>query len=168
MDHSGPKHLNMKLTRSKFENLVQDLIKKTVGPCQKAIQDAEVSKSDVGEVILVGGMTRMPKVQQTVQEIFGRAPSKSVNPDEAVAIGAAIQVCGVVRVTEANVWRNVCSVSLFLGRCVSWGRYRRSFIGCNAAVIRNRDTRGCVYEVNHAQHYHSNQEKPGKLLTELL
>lgn len=91
MDSSGPKHLNMKLSRSKFENLVQELIKKTVGPCQKAIQDAEVSKSDVGEVILVGGMTRMPKVQSTVQEIFGRAPSKAVNPDEAVAIGAAIQ-----------------------------------------------------------------------------
>jgi len=91
MDQSGPKHMNLKLTRSKFESLVEDLIKRTVGPCQKALQDAEVKKSDIGEVILVGGMSRMPKVQSTVQELFGKAPGKSVNPDEAVAIGAAIQ-----------------------------------------------------------------------------
>ncbi|XP_014811264.1 PREDICTED: stress-70 protein, mitochondrial [Calidris pugnax] len=91
MDASGPKHLNMKLSRAQFEGIVADLIKRTVAPCQKAMQDAEVSKSDIGEVILVGGMTRMPKVQQTVQDLFGRAPSKAVNPDEAVAIGAAIQ-----------------------------------------------------------------------------
>lgn len=91
MDSSGPKHMNLKLTRSKMESLVGDLIKKTVSPCQKALQDAEVSKSDIGEVLLVGGMTRMPKVQSTVQEIFGRQPSRAVNPDEAVAVGAAIQ-----------------------------------------------------------------------------
>ncbi|CAF94902.1 unnamed protein product, partial [Tetraodon nigroviridis] len=91
MDASGPKHLNMKLTRAQFENIVADLIRRTVAPCQKAMQDAEVSKGDIGEVLLVGGMTRMPKVQQTVQDLFGRTPSKSVNPDEAVAIGAAIQ-----------------------------------------------------------------------------
>uniref|UniRef100_A0A669F414 Heat shock protein 9 n=1 Tax=Oreochromis niloticus TaxID=8128 RepID=A0A669F414_ORENI len=91
MDASGPKHLNMKLTRAQFEGIVADLIRRTVAPCQKAMQDAEVSKGDIGEVLLVGGMTRMPKVQQTVQDLFGRAPSKSVNPDEAVAIGAAIQ-----------------------------------------------------------------------------
>uniref|UniRef100_A0A9J7Y2E7 Stress-70 protein, mitochondrial n=1 Tax=Cyprinus carpio carpio TaxID=630221 RepID=A0A9J7Y2E7_CYPCA len=91
MDASGPKHLNMKLSRSQFEGIVADLIRRTVAPCQKAMQDAEVSKSDIGEVLLVGGMSRMPKVQQTVQDLFGRAPSKSVNPDEAVAIGAAIQ-----------------------------------------------------------------------------
>uniref|UniRef100_A0A7I2V2S7 Stress-70 protein, mitochondrial n=1 Tax=Homo sapiens TaxID=9606 RepID=A0A7I2V2S7_HUMAN len=91
MDSSGPKHLNMKLTRAQFEGIVTDLIRRTIAPCQKAMQDAEVSKSDIGEVILVGGMTRMPKVQQTVQDLFGRAPSKAVNPDEAVAIGAAIQ-----------------------------------------------------------------------------
>ncbi|XP_046333456.1 stress-70 protein, mitochondrial-like [Haliotis rufescens] len=91
MDSSGPKHMNLKLSRSKFETIVDGLIKRTVGPCQKALQDAEVKKSDIGEVILVGGMTRMPKVQETVQELFGRTPSKSVNPDEAVAIGAAIQ-----------------------------------------------------------------------------
>ncbi|XP_044136877.1 stress-70 protein, mitochondrial [Bufo gargarizans] len=91
MDASGPKHLNIKLTRSQFEGIVADLIKRTISPSQKAMQDAEVSKSDIGEVLLVGGMTRMPKVQQTVQDLFGRAPSKAVNPDEAVAIGAAIQ-----------------------------------------------------------------------------
>ncbi|CAH0754520.1 unnamed protein product [Bemisia tabaci] len=91
MDASGPKHMNLKLTRSKFESLVADLIKRTVAPCQKAIQDAEVGKSDISEVLLVGGMTRMPKVQQTVQEIFGRQPSRAVNPDEAVAVGASVQ-----------------------------------------------------------------------------
>lgn len=91
MDASGPKHMNLKLSRSKFESIVDGLVKRTVGPCQKALQDAEVKKSDIGEVILVGGMSRMPKVQSTVQDLFGRAPSKSVNPDEAVAIGAAIQ-----------------------------------------------------------------------------
>uniref|UniRef100_A0A1W7RAB7 Heat shock 70 kDa protein n=1 Tax=Hadrurus spadix TaxID=141984 RepID=A0A1W7RAB7_9SCOR len=91
VDSSGPKHLNIKLTRAKFESLVQDIIKKTIEPCKKAMQDAEIKKTDVGDVILVGGMTRMPKVQDTVQEIFGRMPSKSVNPDEAVAVGAAIQ-----------------------------------------------------------------------------
>jgi len=91
MDQSGPKHMNMKLTRSKFESIVGDLIRKTVEPCNKAMKDAEVSKSDIGEVILVGGMSRMPKVQDTCKDIFGRNPSKSVNPDEAVAMGAAIQ-----------------------------------------------------------------------------
>merc|ERR1712209_141596 len=91
MDATGPKHMNLKLTRAKFEQIVGDLIKKTVEPCLKAMKDAEVSKSDISEVILVGGMSRMPKVQDTCKEIFGRAPSKSVNPDEAVAMGAAIQ-----------------------------------------------------------------------------
>ena len=91
MDASGPKHMNLKMSRSKLEGLVGDLIKRTIAPCQKAMQDAETSKSDIGEVLLVGGMTRMPKVQSTVQEVFGRQPSKAVNPDEAVAVGAAIQ-----------------------------------------------------------------------------
>merc|ERR1719308_722152 len=91
MDASGPKHMNMKLTRAKFEQIVGDLIKKTVDPCLKAIKDADVNKSEIGDVILVGGMSRMPKVQEVVQNIFGRAASKSVNPDEAVAMGAAIQ-----------------------------------------------------------------------------
>ncbi|XP_063715713.1 stress-70 protein, mitochondrial-like [Symsagittifera roscoffensis] len=91
MDASGPKHMNMKLTRSQFESIVEPLIKRTIEPCKKALKDADVTKSEVGEVILVGGMSRMPKVQSIVSEIFGRQPSKSVNPDEAVAVGAAIQ-----------------------------------------------------------------------------
>ncbi|KHJ42572.1 chaperone protein DnaK [Trichuris suis] len=91
MDASGPKHMNVKLTRAKYESLTSDLIKRTIDPCKKAIHDAEVKASDVGEVLLVGGMTRMPKVQETVAEIFGKKPSKAVNPDEAVAIGAAVQ-----------------------------------------------------------------------------
>ncbi|XP_063911843.1 heat shock 70 kDa protein cognate 5-like [Zophobas morio] len=91
MDASGPKHMNLKLSRSKFEGLVGDLIKRTVQPCQKALKDAEVAKSDIGEVLLVGGMTRMPRVQSTVQDIFGKQPSRAVNPDEAVAVGAAVQ-----------------------------------------------------------------------------
>ncbi|XP_050535538.1 stress-70 protein, mitochondrial [Daktulosphaira vitifoliae] len=91
VDSSGPKHLNMKLTRAKFEGLVGDLIKRTTGPCQKAVKDAEIKTSDISDVLLVGGMTRMPKVQSLVQEIFGKQPSKAVNPDEAVAVGAAVQ-----------------------------------------------------------------------------
>lgn len=91
MDQSGPKHMNLKLSRAKLESLVDDLIKRTIGPCRKALQDADVKQADIGEVLLVGGMSRMPKVQSVVTDLFGRAPSKSVNPDEAVAIGAAIQ-----------------------------------------------------------------------------
>jgi len=91
MDSSGPKHMNYKITRAQFENLVAHLIKRTIEPCKKAIKDADVKTTDINEVILVGGMTRMPKVQQTVQELFGKSPNKSVNPDEAVAMGAAIQ-----------------------------------------------------------------------------
>jgi len=90
-DQSGPKHLNIKLTRAKLESICEDLIKKLVAPCKTALKDAGMSASDVDEVILVGGMTRMPAVQAKVQEIFGKAPNKGVNPDEVVAIGAAIQ-----------------------------------------------------------------------------
>ena len=90
-DATGPKHLNIKLTRAKLESLVEDLIDKTVEPCKKAMADAGVSPSDISEVILVGGMTRMPKVQEKVKEIFGKEPHKGVNPDEVVAVGAAIQ-----------------------------------------------------------------------------
>lgn len=95
-DASGPKHLNLKLSRAKLENLVEDLIERVVGPCRTAIKDAGLSASDIDEVILVGGMTRMPKVQEKVKEIFGKEPHKGVNPDEVVAIGAAIQG-GVLR-----------------------------------------------------------------------
>jgi molecular chaperone DnaK len=90
-DQSGPKHLNMKITRAKFESLVMDLIDKTIEPCRIAIKDAGVKASDIADVILVGGQTRMPKVQEKVKEFFGREPRKDVNPDEAVAVGAAIQ-----------------------------------------------------------------------------
>jgi molecular chaperone DnaK len=90
-DAQGPRHLAVKVTRAKFESLVEDLIEKTVGPSKTAIKDAGVSLSDISDVILVGGMTRMPKVQDKVKEIFGKEPRKDVNPDEAVAIGAAIQ-----------------------------------------------------------------------------
>ncbi|RLB42998.1 MAG: molecular chaperone DnaK [Deltaproteobacteria bacterium] len=95
-DASGPKHLNMKLTRAKLEALVDDLIEKVVEPCNIALKDAGLTADQIDEVILVGGMTRMPKVQQKVKEIFGKEPSKGVNPDEVVAIGAAIQG-GVLR-----------------------------------------------------------------------
>jgi len=90
-DASGPKHLNLKITRSKLESLVEDLIERTIAPCRIAIQDAGVKVGDIHDVILVGGMTRMPKVQEKVREFFGREPRKDVNPDEAVAVGAAIQ-----------------------------------------------------------------------------
>jgi molecular chaperone DnaK len=90
-DASGPKHLNIKLSRAKLESLVEDLIERTAGPCETALKDAGLSPSDINEVILVGGMTRMPKVQEKVKEIFGKEPHKGVNPDEVVAIGAAIQ-----------------------------------------------------------------------------
>ncbi len=90
-DASGPKHLNIKLTRAKLEALVDDLVKKTIEPCRTALNDAGLRVSDVGEVILVGGQTRMPKVQEAVKDFFGKEPRKDVNPDEAVAVGAAIQ-----------------------------------------------------------------------------
>jgi molecular chaperone DnaK len=90
-DASGPKHLVVKLTRAKFESLVDDLIERSLAPCRTAMQDAGVSAADIDEVILVGGQTRMPKVQEAVEKLFGKAPRKDVNPDEAVAVGAAIQ-----------------------------------------------------------------------------
>jgi molecular chaperone DnaK len=90
-DAAGPKHLTMKLTRAKFEALVDDLIQKTVGPCKAALKDAGLTAAEIQEVVLVGGMTRMPKVQEVVKQFFGKEPHKGVNPDEVVAIGAAIQ-----------------------------------------------------------------------------
>jgi molecular chaperone DnaK len=90
-DASGPKHLTMNLTRAKLESLVEDLIERTIAPCRTALQDASLSISDIDDVILVGGQTRMPKVQQQVKELFGKEPRRDVNPDEAVAVGAAIQ-----------------------------------------------------------------------------
>jgi molecular chaperone DnaK len=90
-DASGPKHLTMKLTRAKFEALVDDLVQKTIDPCRQALKDAGLSAAEINEVVLVGGMTRMPKVQEVVKQLFGKEPHKGVNPDEVVAIGAAIQ-----------------------------------------------------------------------------
>ena len=90
-DASGPKHLNVKLTRAKFEQMVEDLIKRSIEPCKIAMSDAKVTAADIDEVILVGGQTRMPKVQEAVEKLFGKAPRKDVNPDEAVAAGAAVQ-----------------------------------------------------------------------------
>jgi len=88
---SGPKHLNIDVTRPKFEQLVDDLVKRTIGPCEKAIKDAGITKKEIDQVILVGGSTRIPKIQEVVKEFFGKEPSKGVNPDEVVAVGAAIQ-----------------------------------------------------------------------------
>jgi molecular chaperone DnaK len=90
-DQNGPKHLTMKLSRAKLEALVDDLIQRTIEPCKAALRDAGLQASDINEVVLVGGQTRMPKVQETVEKLFGREPHKGVNPDEVVAIGAAIQ-----------------------------------------------------------------------------
>jgi molecular chaperone DnaK len=101
-DASGPKHLNIKVTRAKLESLVEDLIARTIEPCKIALKDAGLNTSDVNEIILVGGQTRMPKVQETVKDFFGKEPRKDVNPDEAVAIGAAIQA-GVLGGTVKDV-----------------------------------------------------------------
>ena len=95
-DATGPKHLTLKLTRAKFESLVDDLIQRTVEPCRKALKDAGLTAAEIGEVVLVGGMTRMPKVQEIVKNFFGKEPHKGVNPDEVVAVGAAIQA-GVLK-----------------------------------------------------------------------
>ena len=95
-DQSGPKHLNIKITRAKLEALVDDLVDRTVGPCKAALKDAALSAGEVDEVILVGGMTRMPKIIETVKSLFGKEPNRSVNPDEVVAVGAAIQA-GVLK-----------------------------------------------------------------------
>src|SRR5271155_3402435 len=95
-DQAGPKHLNIKLTRAKLESLVEDLVQRTVEPCRAALRDAGLKASDIDEVVLVGGMTRMPKIVETVKQIFGKEPNKGVNPDEVVAVGAAIQA-GVLK-----------------------------------------------------------------------
>jgi molecular chaperone DnaK len=119
-DASGPKHLNIKLSRAKLESLVDDLIKRTAGPLKAAMKDAGVKASEIDEVVLVGGMTRMPKIIETVKEFFGKEPHKGVNPDEVVADGAAIQG-GVLKGDVKDV---LCSTSR---RCHSvlkhWAAY---------------------------------------------
>jgi molecular chaperone DnaK len=111
-DASGPKHLNLKLTRAKLEQLVDDLIQRAVGPCRQALKDAALSASQIDEVVLVGGMTRMPKVQQVVKEFFGKEPHQGVNPDEVVAIGAAIQAGVLVGDVKDVVLLDVTPLSL--------------------------------------------------------
>src|SRR6201981_2555132 len=90
-DASGPKHLVKKLTRAKLESMVEDIIQRSVGPCKQCLKDAGIDASKINEVVLVGGQTRMPRIQALVKELFGKDPHKGVNPDEVVAIGAAIQ-----------------------------------------------------------------------------
>jgi len=111
-DASGPKHLNMKLTRAKLEQLVDDLIQRTIGPCRQALKDSGLEHRQIDEVILVGGQTRMPKVQQVVKELFGKEPHKGVNPDEVVAIGAAIQAGVLVGDVKDVVLLDVTPLSL--------------------------------------------------------
>ncbi|QQR69924.1 MAG: molecular chaperone DnaK [Alphaproteobacteria bacterium] len=111
-DQSGPKHLNVKLTRAKLESLVDELIKRTVGPVEKALKDAGIKASDINEVVLVGGMTRMPKVIETVKELFGREPHRGVNPDEVVAVGAAIQGAVLKGEIRDVLLLDVCPLSL--------------------------------------------------------
>ena len=112
-DASGPKHLNLTLTRAKLEQITDSLVQRSLEPCRQALADAEMQPSDIDEIILVGGQTRMPKVQEAVQQLFGKEPHKGVNPDEVVAIGAAIP-----------------------GGRACWGRrsQRHSFVGCHAAL----------------------------------
>ena len=127
-DASGPKHINLKFTRSQLEQLVGPLIEKTVEPCKKALADAGMKASEVEEVILVGGMSRMPKVIETVKSVFGREPSKGVNPDEAVAVGAAIQG-GVLA-------GSVTDVLLLDVTPLSLGIEVRFLSGCHSCVAR--------------------------------
>jgi molecular chaperone DnaK len=111
-DASGPKHLNLKLTRAKLEQLVDDLVQRTIGPCRQALKDAGLDAGQIDEVVLVGGQTRMPKVQQVVKEFFGKEPHKGVNPDEVVAIGAAIQAGVLVGDVKDVVLLDVTPLSL--------------------------------------------------------
>lgn len=111
-DASGPKHLNIRVTRAKLESLVEDLIEKTISPCKTAIKDAKLKMSDIDEVILVGGQTRMPKVQDVVKDLFGKEPRRDVNPDEAVAVGAAIQAAVLAGTVKDILLLDVTPLSL--------------------------------------------------------
>lgn len=111
-DSSGPKHFSMKVTRAKFEALVEDLVNKALGPCKAALKDADLNASDVSDVILVGGQTRMPKVQKAVKEFFGKEPRKDVNPDEAVAVGASLQAGVLAGDVKDVLLLDVCPLSL--------------------------------------------------------
>jgi molecular chaperone DnaK len=111
-DQSGPKHLTLKLTRSKFEQLVEDLLERTIGPCEQALKDANMKPSDIDQVVLVGGSTRTPKVQEIVSKLFGKEPHKGVNPDEVVAVGAAIQAGVLAGEVEDVLLLDVTPLSL--------------------------------------------------------
>ncbi len=134
-DAEGPKHFEHKLTRAKLESLVSELIDKTATPCEKALKDANLKASDINAVVLVGGMTRMPAVQEKVKKIFGKDPMKGVNPDEVVAVGAAIQ-----------------------GWCIAGRCQRRAAAGCNAAVAGYRNHGRCHDQAHRAKHHDSNQQ----------
>ena len=137
-DASGPKHLNLTLTRAKLEQLTVDLIDRAIKPCRQALTDAELRASDIDEVVLVGGQTRMPKVQEAVQQFFDKEPHKGVNPDEVVAIGAAIQG-GVLSGDEG-----VKDVLL---------------LDVTPPFTRHRNTWQCLHAPDRAKHHHPNQEK---------
>lgn len=139
-DASGPKHLNVKLTRAKLEALVEDLVARTIKPCEAALKDAGLKPNEIDEVILVGGMTRMPKIQEAVKNFFGREPHKGVNPDEVVAVGAAIQA-GVLAGDVKDVL----------------------LLDVTPAVAGHRDTGRRVHPPDRSQHHDPDQEEPGLL-----
>ncbi len=139
-DASGPKHLTLKLTRAKFEALVDDLVQKTIEPCRKALKDAGLTAAEIDEVILVGGQTRMPKVQEVVKQFFGKEPHKGVNPDEVVAIGAAVQA-GVLQGDVKDVL----------------------LLDVTPAVAGHRDAGWRVHPPDRPQHDDPDQEEPGLL-----
>ena len=147
-DASGPKHINMKLTRAKLESLCKNLMERTIEPCKKAMSDAGVKPADLDEVILVGGMSRVPKVQEIVRELFKREPSKSVNPDEAVAMGAAIQVSIICY--QVN--------SYILGWCFIWRSQLCPLVGCYTIIARYRNSRRCLHSLDSPQHNYPNQK----------
>ncbi len=144
-DASGPKHMNIKLSRAKLESLVDDLIQELEGPCRMALKDASLNPADIDEVILVGGMTRMPKVQSKVKEIFGKDPHKGVNPDEVVAMGAAIQG-GVLKGDVKDVTDSFIVIKTLAA------------IGCYAAVARYRDIGECIHKAHREKYHHTNKE----------
>jgi molecular chaperone DnaK len=139
-DATGPKHLNVKLTRAKLEQLIEDLVQRSVGPCKQALTDAGLNPSDIDEVILVGGSTRIPMVQRVVKELFGKEPHKGINPDEVVAVGRRHS-----------------------GRRTGRRRARRASARRDTAFARHRDARRCDDEAHRAQHHHSDAQERGLL-----